>query len=219
MSQASEETSGSEALPASEELAGLLEKARQLSAQTRSLIDQALARGISHRLKADSTFVTEVDLAVEEHVRSALSGWFPSHGILGEEFDACNPDADYQWIIDPIDGTRSLRHRVPLFGTVLALHFRGHPVLGVIDLPGLDRCYSGALGLGSLVQRAQTAGRRSRSGTMLSSRRSCRSARGPSSTRQARPTCWNNSIGPTPAFGPTATASVTAWPWRDRWGP
>ena len=149
MSTAGEETPRTEALPAREELAGLLEKARQLSAQTRRLIDQALARGISHRLKADSTFVTEVDLAVEEHVRSALSGWFPSHGILGEEFDARNPEADYQWIVDPIDGTRSLRHRVPLFGTVLALHFRGHPVLGVIDLPGLERCYSGALGLGA----------------------------------------------------------------------
>jgi fructose-1,6-bisphosphatase/inositol monophosphatase family enzyme len=149
MSKAGEDMPRVEALPARDELAGLLEKARQLSAETRTLIDQALAGGINPRLKADRTFVTDVDLAVEEHVRSALSGWFPSHGILGEEFEACNPDAEFQWIIDPIDGTRSLRHRVPLFGTVLALHFRGHPVLGVIDLPGLKRCYSGAQGLGA----------------------------------------------------------------------
>ena len=94
--------------------------------------------------------MTEVDLAVEEHVRSALSGWFPSHGILGEEFDACNPEADYQWIVDPIDGTRSLRHGVPPVwnrpGPAFPRPFRS---LGVIDLPGLDRCYSGALGLGA----------------------------------------------------------------------
>lgn len=149
MSKASQVKSGSRALLEREELAELLEKARQLAARTRRLIDRALTGAISHRLKADSTFVTEVDLTVEEHVRSALSGWFPSHGILGEEFDPRNPDADYQWIIDPVDGTRSLRHRVPLFGTILALCFRGQPVLGVIDLPGLERCYSGALGLGA----------------------------------------------------------------------
>lgn len=149
MSQAGQVKSDGWASPPKEELAALLEKARQLTGQTRRLIDQALSGGIGHRLKADNSFVTEVDLAVEKHVRSALSGWFPSHGILGEEFDPSNPDADYQWIIDPVDGTRSLRHRVPLFGTILALRFRGHPVLGVIDLPGLERCYSGALGLGA----------------------------------------------------------------------
>lgn len=149
MSQAGEVKSGSQALPEREELTELLESARRLAVQTRKLIDQALTGGISHRLKADNSFVTEVDLAVEKQVRSALSDWFPSHGILGEEFDSCNPGADYQWIIDPVDGTRSLRHRIPLFGTILALRFRGHPVLGVIDLPGLKRCYSGARGLGA----------------------------------------------------------------------
>ena len=149
MTKAGEGKSSSRSSPPRGELAELLERARQVAGQTRQLIDEALTRRISHRLKADNSFVTEVDLAVEQYVRSALSGWFPSHGILGEEFDPHNPDADYQWIIDPVDGTRSLRHRVPLFGTLLALRFRGHPVLGVIDLPGLKRCYSGAVGLGA----------------------------------------------------------------------
>ena len=136
-------------LPPRKELVELLEKARQLAGQTRRLIDEALTQGISHWLKTDNSFLTEVDLAVERHVRSTLSEWFPSHGIMGEEFDPFKPDADYQWIIDPIDGTRSLRHRIPLFGTLLALRFRSQPVLGLIDLPGIKRCYSGAVGLGA----------------------------------------------------------------------
>ncbi len=137
------------ASPSTPELAELLEKARQITRQTREMIDAALTGGIGHRLKEDNSFVTEVDLAVERKIRSTLNAWFPSHGIVGEEFDLRNPEADYQWIIDPIDGTRSLRHRVPLFGTLLALSYCGNPVLGVIDLPGLRRCYSAAVGLGA----------------------------------------------------------------------
>ena len=149
MTRDGEDNLGSRASPSIRELTGLLEKARQITRQTRELIEEALTGGINHRLKEDNSFVTEVDLAVERQIRSTLNGWFPSHGIVGEEFEVLNPGADFQWIIDPIDGTRSLRHRVPLFGTLLALSFRGKPVIGVIDLPGLKRCYSAAVGLGA----------------------------------------------------------------------
>ena len=136
-------------LPPADLLAELLEKAREISQQTRALINEALKRPFSYEIKEDNSFVTDIDLAVERRIRTILNTSFPSHSIVGEELPSQVSNSDYQWIIDPIDGTHSLRHRVPLFGTILALRYRGAPVLGLIDLPGINRCYSGATGLGA----------------------------------------------------------------------
>ncbi|MDX1584571.1 MAG: inositol monophosphatase family protein, partial [Thermoanaerobaculia bacterium] len=79
---------------------------------------------------------------------SILSRW-PDHSILGEEQGATEGKSAYSWTIDPIDGTMSLRNGVPLFGTILALHADSEPLLGIIQLPMLDRCYWAAKGLGT----------------------------------------------------------------------
>ena len=125
-----------------------LTAAQQIISETRILITEAVEAGFGFELKADKSFVTEVDLAVEAHVRSRLHTLFPDHGIIGEEHDDVNPGAALTWVVDPIDGTHSFRHGVPLYGTLLALRHEDTSLLGVIDLPGLDRCYSGGLGLG-----------------------------------------------------------------------
>lgn len=118
-------------------------------AAARPRIVQAQAEGFAHHLKADHSFVTEVDLAVETQLRARIAAQFPDHGILGEEFPDVSPEAAFRWVIDPIDGTHSFRHRVPLFGTLLALLYHDVPVVGVIDLPMLGWTYSGARGLGA----------------------------------------------------------------------
>lgn len=132
-----------------QELARALAETRAIVRETRAVIASALEHGFGHRLKPDRSFVTDVDFAVEERVRSMLEGRFPGHGIIGEELPQQETNSDFRWIIDPIDGTRSFRHRVPLFGTLLALLYKGAPVLGVIDLPGLDKTYSAASTLGA----------------------------------------------------------------------
>ena len=71
---------------------------------------------------------------------------FPRDGIVGEEFGALNADADYVWVLDPIDGTKSFISGVPLFGTLIALTYRGKPVLGVIDQPVARERWIGAAG-------------------------------------------------------------------------
>jgi len=86
---------------------------------------------------------------VERALRTAIGRTFPDHGILGEEFPATRPQAPFQWILDPIDGTTSLTHGIPFYGTIIALHHQGTPLVGVIDLPGLGRRYSAGVGLGS----------------------------------------------------------------------
>ena len=82
-------------------------------------------------------------------IRQRLAALTPQVPILGEEEGGGLDDADGLWVIDPIDGTHSLRQRLPLFGTLLALRVGGRSVLGFIDLPMLDRLYAGAEGLGA----------------------------------------------------------------------
>ena len=136
-------------LPSLPERRRLYRAALRLAQLARRVSRRRIASGFRTRLKADASFVTDVDVAVERALRTAIGRTFPGHGIVGEELPATSPDADFQWILDPIDGTTSLRHGIPFYGTIIALHFRDRPLVGVIDLPGLDRCYSAGLGLGA----------------------------------------------------------------------
>jgi fructose-1,6-bisphosphatase/inositol monophosphatase family enzyme len=132
-----------------------LAKARTILLEARPLITEAVEKDFEFRRKEDQSWVTEIDLAVERRLRSRIQEEFPQHGIIGEEFSDQNKTAEFTWVVDPIDGTSSLRHRVPLFGTILALLHDDKPVLGLIDLPMLGRLYSGGAGLG--VQRNDQA--------------------------------------------------------------
>ena len=135
--------------PSRDDLLRFRDVAEAIVRETRSVVLAALAREVPHRLKADGTFVTDVDLQVEDLVRSRLGAQFPEHGILGEERAETAGASGYLWVVDPIDGTHSLKHRIPLFGTILALRRNGRSILGVIDLPMLDRTYVGLEGLGA----------------------------------------------------------------------
>lgn len=135
--------------PAGEELREVLAAACGIVRQTRTLIEAALDKGFTHGSKADGSLVTDVDIAVEEKARTLLAARFPAHGVIGEELPAADRGRELTWVIDPIDGTRSFRHRVPLYGTLLALLHQGDPILGIIDLPALGRTYSAARGLGA----------------------------------------------------------------------
>ena len=136
-------------VPSAAELREMLSEACDIVRQTRALIETALETGFTHRSKADGSFVTDVDIAVEEKARTLLASRFPMHGIIGEELSEIDSGHALTWVIDPIDGTKSFRHGVPLYGTLLALLHGEDPILGVIDLPGLGRTYSAARGLGT----------------------------------------------------------------------
>lgn len=123
--------------------------ARSIVAQTRRIIVDALATAREVVRKGDGSFVTDIDLAVEQRVRDLLAEHCPDHAILGEEGGGASDDGRPRWIIDPIDGTHSLRNGIPLYGTLLALRHEGRSVIGVIDLPGLDRTYFAREGAGA----------------------------------------------------------------------
>src|SRR3954464_7534898 len=76
--------------------------------------------------------VTAADRAGESAIRAMIRATFPDHGILGEEYGVERPDAEYIWIIDPIDGTKSFISGMPLWGTLIGLTRLGKPVYGMM---------------------------------------------------------------------------------------
>ncbi len=86
-------------------------------------------------IKGDGSPVTSVDQGTELCVREIISDIFPNHGITGEEFDDLNPDREFVWAIDPIDGTLPFLAGLPVFGTLIALLHNSVPILGAIDMP------------------------------------------------------------------------------------
>ena len=76
-------------------------------------------------------------------MREMIGRKFPEHGIVGEEFGTERPDAEYVWVLDPVDGTISFASGVPLFGTLIALKHEGRPVLGIIHQPVLGELVLG----------------------------------------------------------------------------
>jgi myo-inositol-1(or 4)-monophosphatase len=88
--------------------------------------------------KADATPVTIADKKAEELIREFAQKETPEFGFIGEEFGVENIDAEYKWVLDPIDGTKSFIYGVPLFGTLIAILKNGIPVAGLIQLPALN---------------------------------------------------------------------------------
>ena len=81
--------------------------------------------------KADRTPVTQADLECEHAIRDIILERFPAHGFFGEETGQTQPDADYLWLVDPIDGTKGFVRQYPFFSTQIALMHEGRIVLGV----------------------------------------------------------------------------------------
>ncbi|HRE81250.1 MAG TPA: histidinol-phosphatase [Opitutaceae bacterium] len=94
-------------------------------------------------LKSDESPVTAADRGAEELMRARISREFPDHGIIGEEFGEDRPDAEWVWVLDPIDGTKAFMTACPLFGTLIALLHQGQPVLGIIHQPILRQMLVG----------------------------------------------------------------------------
>ena len=114
------------------------------------ILDQ-LGDELSVEKKHDKSVVTTIDTEVEKLFREWASEHYPDMGVIGEEYDQYLPEADYQWIIDPIDGTEELVHGLPLFGSIIGLFYKGRPLLGIIDHPALSTQMYASFGGGAFV--------------------------------------------------------------------
>lgn len=98
--------------------------------------------------KADNSFVTIADRESEAYLRSRIAEAFPDDAILGEEGGGKPGSSNRRWILDPIDGTYSFVHGVPLYGVLIGLELDDEAVLGVVNLPALGDLVYAARGLG-----------------------------------------------------------------------
>lgn len=111
--------------------------AERLADEARQMSLSYFRKDLTIETKADESPVTVADRAIETLVRARLAETYPEHGVFGEEHGQDRIDAEYVWVIDPIDGTRSFVSGWPLWGTLFALLRNGAPVLGLIDVPML----------------------------------------------------------------------------------
>ena len=86
--------------------------------------------------------VTIADITIQKKINRLISNRYPDHSILGEE-ESIIKKSDYEWCIDPIDGTKSFIQGVPLWGTLISLAKNNRIILGIADIPALDERYIG----------------------------------------------------------------------------
>ncbi|MET2828915.1 inositol monophosphatase family protein [Mesorhizobium shangrilense] len=112
-----------------------LELANGMADAVRDIVRPYFRQRLAVDSKADSSPVTIADREAEAAMRRMIAGAFPDHGIRGEEFGAHQAQAEWVWVLDPIDGTKSFISGSLAFVTQIALLHRGVPVLGIIDQP------------------------------------------------------------------------------------
>jgi len=111
---------------------------KELAKVSSQIIKKYFRTEINIESKADNSPVTIADKKAEEMMRELITKHFPEHGIIGEEHGESNKGAEYTWILDPIDGTKSFICGAYSFGTLIGLLKNGKPVLGVYNHPILD---------------------------------------------------------------------------------
>ena len=124
--------------------------ANELANESGDILREWFGRRVSVEQKSDLSPVTEADRAVEEKLRLMISEKFPSHGIVGEEFENTQENFEYKWVLDPIDGTKSFIAGYPIFTTLIALLHNDIPVIGVIDQPILHERWAAISGQATL---------------------------------------------------------------------
>ena len=95
--------------------------------------------------------VTLADRGAETAIRRLIAMRYPDHGVIGEEYGEDRPEAEYVWVLDPVDGTRAFIAGIPLWTTLIALRHQGRPVVGAIGQGYLDEVFVGSRRGSSLV--------------------------------------------------------------------
>lgn len=99
--------------------------------------------------------VTEVDIWTEQFLIDRIKHTYPSHQMLTEESGSHSNDSDYEWVIDPIDGTVNYAHGFPLFSISVALKYKQKPVVGLVYIPMLNEMYETVKGNGAFLNGKQ----------------------------------------------------------------
>lgn len=134
-------------MPKQSDIDARLNAALHMADQVRAITMPAFVRGLSADNKNQTGVfdpVTKADKDAELRLRELIETSFPGDSIVGEEYPNKFGDNDWSWCLDPIDGTRAFVAGVPVWGTLIAINFRGEPIIGIIDHPALNERYIGA---------------------------------------------------------------------------
>lgn len=123
-----------------------LSLAIELAKVARGIVGPYYAEGLSFEDKDDLSPVTKADRETEAALRKVINAHFPHHGIYGEEYGVERADAEFVWVLDPIDGTKAFITGKPLFATLIGLFKEGAPYVGAMDYAALDEIWLGAPG-------------------------------------------------------------------------
>lgn len=138
-----------------------LRHAVEIAREAGQLTLKYFCAGVSVERKADGSPVTAADRGAEELLRRRIAEVFPDDAILGEEFDDQPGTSGYQWVLDPIDGTKSFIHGVPLYTTLVAVirgdTTVGNSEVGVIHAPATGELVFAARGAGCWLSRNDQA--------------------------------------------------------------
>ena len=143
------------ALPPSDVLADLRDRATELARRGGEvLLRYAASRPAASSKGVRRELVTEADRATEHVVVGGILQQFPSHSVLAEEGvltaqGQSSSASEWNWIIDPLDGTTNFVHGLPFYAVAIGLTWRSIPVVGVVHAPALGETYTAALGLGA----------------------------------------------------------------------
>jgi histidinol phosphatase-like enzyme (inositol monophosphatase family) len=88
--------------------------------------------------------VTAADHGAEAAIRKLIAQRYPEHGVIGEEYGEDRPDAEFVWVLDPVDGTRAFVSGIPLWAHLIGLRYQGQPLMGAIGQPYLKEVFLGA---------------------------------------------------------------------------
>jgi histidinol phosphatase-like enzyme (inositol monophosphatase family) len=130
------------------EVRELLDFATELALEAGDLTLQYYGGLVPADDKSDGTPVTIADRKAEELIRARVEKRYPDHAVLGEEYGESNPGARVRWILDPIDGTRSFMHGVPLYGVLIGIEVEEESAVGIVNFPPLREIVAAGTGLG-----------------------------------------------------------------------
>ena len=118
------------------------------------IVQRYYRRGVEVRLKPDESPVTVADIETERAIRSIIAERFPTHGFYGEETGTAALDAEYLWLVDPIDGTKAFVREYAMFSTQIALMHRGRLIVGVSSAPAYGELAYAEIGVGAWLNEA-----------------------------------------------------------------
>lgn len=133
------------------EMSPFLTTALQAARAAQQVIEKYYNGDFEIQLKADQSPVTIADIETEKTIKGILLDAFPDHGFYGEETGKVNEDAEYNWLIDPIDGTKSFVRRYPFFSTQIALMKGDELILGVSNAPEFGELAYAEKGFGAYL--------------------------------------------------------------------